>query len=501
MASSILERIKYPYYPIAVVIPVLSSITIVLDIPMLIWHCHQRNLAATSLVLWIIIMNLINVTNAIIWPRDNLAEWWDGNVLCDIESRLVIAAWVALPGGLACILRRLAKVLDTKNIVVAPSRAHRIRELIFDLLWCWVFPLLSMVMYYFVQTIRYFIYGIQGCGPGFHTSWASVVFVWIWPPIIDSFAAYYSVILVYRLYKYRSQFSHLVQARGQTNSRFLRLFAVAFIICIGTLPLVFYILYDNASALRFENDPYDWDTVHEHTGDMMLYVPSEGKVRYEVWIRIANGFLIFLLLGTGAEAYQLYKGWMVKLGLGKVVQALESSTVSMKTSWFSVSEKTKTVFKSKGSLASSSQATTVTDGSQSASIGHSSTTESMLKHPAPANAATKKPFGLKRLFQYSSARPNILPVSVIDTEDTSNLYFPKSWKTAKAAGKWRDSEQSTSTTNPQLDMTLVSGSPNVVAHAWSTERSPSTSEGPKGNAVTVRHEVSVESKKAGKEDV
>ncbi|KAF2811356.1 STE3-domain-containing protein [Mytilinidion resinicola] len=500
MDSSILEGISYPYYTVAVVIPVLSAITIVLDIPMLIWHCHQRNLAATSLVLWIMIMNLVNVINAIIWPRDNLTEWWNGNVLCDIESRLVIGAWVALPGGLACILRRLAKVLDTKNIVVAPSRAHRIRELVFDLLWCWVFPVLSMVMYYFVQTIRYFIYGIQGCGPGFHTSWASVVFVWIWPPIIDSFAAYYSVVLVYRLYKYRSQFSHLVNARGQTSSRFLRLFAVTFIICIGTLPLLFYILYDNASVLRTQNEAYDWGRVHEHTGDTVLYVPSNGKVRYEVWIRIANGYLIFLLLGTGAEAYQLYKGWLVKLGLGKVVQALESSTASVKTSWLSVSEKTKTAFKSKVSHASSSEATTVTDSSQTASIGQTSTTESMLKHPV-ANTTTKKPSAFKRLFQYSSARPNILPISVIDTEDTSNIYFPKSAKTAKAASKWRDSDQSASSSKPQLDMALVSGSPGIVAHAWSTERSPSTAEGLKDNAVTVRHEVLVESEKGRKVEV
>jgi pheromone a factor receptor len=121
-----------------------------------------------------------------------MTEWWDGHVLCDIETRIIVGSWVALPGGLACILRKLAKVLDTKNIVVAPSRSHRIRELVFDLLWCWIFPVVSMVMYYFVQTVRYFIYGISGCGPAFHTSWATVVFVWMWGPLLDFFAAYYA---------------------------------------------------------------------------------------------------------------------------------------------------------------------------------------------------------------------------------------------------------------------------------------------------------------------
>jgi pheromone a factor receptor len=303
------------------------------------------------------------------------------------------------------------------------------------------------------------------------------------------------VVLLVRLYRYRSQFSRLINAQNTTRSRFLRLFFLAFILIVGTLPLNLYILYDNTRALHGE--PYDWNRVHEHTGDMILSVPSNGHVRYEAWVRIAAGFLIFFHLGTGTDAGGIYRGWMEKLGLGKVLQAWGASTASVKTSWFSLSSKTKSAFKSKGSQTTSSTATVTSDPHRS-TVSKTSTTASMLKQPAlPERPTFKKPSFFSRLFQYAAPRPNILPVSVLDTADSSNIYFVKSAKAERAASanQWTKAEQAALYSRPRLDTAHVSGS---TATAWSTERSPSTAEGMKDDVVVVRHEVVVENEK--KED-
>ena len=89
-------------------------------------------------------------------------------------------------------MRKLAKVMDTKNIVMAPSRAQRIREAVLEILWCFGFPILLMLIYYIVQPIRYFLWGISGCNAAFDNSWPSVVLVMMWSPIVSLVGSYYS---------------------------------------------------------------------------------------------------------------------------------------------------------------------------------------------------------------------------------------------------------------------------------------------------------------------
>jgi pheromone a factor receptor len=187
-----MEPVSYPLYPEAVILSVLGGITVILGIPPFIWHLLQRNVAAASLVLWVILLNLTNFINPILWPRDNVPEWWKGQVLCDIEVRLFVGSTVALPGALACIMRKLAKVMDTKNIVMAPSRAQRVGEAVLEILWCFGFPILLMLIYYIVQPIRYFLWGISGCNAAFDDSWPSVVLVMMWSPIVSLVGSYYS---------------------------------------------------------------------------------------------------------------------------------------------------------------------------------------------------------------------------------------------------------------------------------------------------------------------
>lgn len=182
----------YPIYPMAIVLPFLALLSILLDIPPLIWHISQKNIAAWSLILWIIVTNFFLFINPFIWPRDNLLEWYNGKGLCDIQVRVVVGSVIALPCALVCIMRKLAMIMDTRNITIGARTNRRVRENVLEVLWCWGFPVLIMLVYYFVQSRRYFIIGISGCYPVYDASWPSIVAVWMWQPIILTVGSYYA---------------------------------------------------------------------------------------------------------------------------------------------------------------------------------------------------------------------------------------------------------------------------------------------------------------------
>lgn len=178
-------------YPLAVVLPLLSSMSSLLCIPPLILHAKNRNFPAAVLICWSLVLNLFNIINAFIWPTDDMESWWEGEGLCDIEVKVMAAGYVAVPGALVCIFRSLATVLDTDNAIVIPSRVQRLRKRFMEILFCGIVPVLAMVAHVFWQNGRYMIFGISGCVNNFDESWVSLVLAWIWPPIICLIAAYY----------------------------------------------------------------------------------------------------------------------------------------------------------------------------------------------------------------------------------------------------------------------------------------------------------------------
>ena len=182
----------FPVTPVAVVVPMLSLLTLILDIPPLVWHARNRNLAASSLVFWIILGNLMNLMNAFIWPTDDILTWWHGYGLCDIEVKLMIAEGFGVVGSLVCIMRNLAQVLNTKRTILNPSRADRRWHTITECLFCFGGPIYSMAVHYIVQPNRYYIFAISGCTISYDNSWPKLVLILIWPPILCLVAVYYS---------------------------------------------------------------------------------------------------------------------------------------------------------------------------------------------------------------------------------------------------------------------------------------------------------------------
>jgi pheromone a factor receptor len=125
-----------PLSPQAIILPVLAFPSWVLYIPPLFWQVRQGNIAAGSLILWVMMVNFFNSINPLIWPRDDLNEWWDGNIWWDIIVRIQVGAIVETTASTAMIVRRLARVMDTSNMTVSTSRNSKLKEKALETFWC-----------------------------------------------------------------------------------------------------------------------------------------------------------------------------------------------------------------------------------------------------------------------------------------------------------------------------------------------------------------------------
>lgn len=157
----------------------------------LILHWKNRNFPASMLMVWYIVLNIFNVVNAFIWPNEDTQKWYDGSVLCDIEVKVMVGSYVAVPGTLICIFRALAIVLDTSRATLVPSRRQRWQSRAFEFLFCVFVPLMAATMHIVYQGNRYFILQVSGCVTSLDQSWVSLALGYVWPLVVCLIASYY----------------------------------------------------------------------------------------------------------------------------------------------------------------------------------------------------------------------------------------------------------------------------------------------------------------------
>lgn len=192
---------EYPYYPMASAVAGLAFTAFALCIPPFIWHFGQENIAVWSLILWLMILNFLQFINALIWSRDDIFDWYNGRGLCDVEVTLTTCSSVALAACCTMMMRKLARVMDTRNMTVTQSRSSKRREKLLEAFWCWGYPVIFQFVYRIIQNHRYYIYGITGCVAPQSESWVSVVLGTMWPAITICFAAFYAGKLAYLSHK------------------------------------------------------------------------------------------------------------------------------------------------------------------------------------------------------------------------------------------------------------------------------------------------------------
>ncbi|KAL9046750.1 MAG: hypothetical protein Q9214_000497, partial [Letrouitia sp. 1 TL-2023] len=255
--------------PAAVIIALFALISILIDVPPIIWHIKNRNVAASSLIAWILFSNFCNFVNALIWPNLDVFNWWNGYIFCDIQVKLMVASWFGVTGSLVCITRDLALVLDTEKITLVPTRQQRWKRIIITTFLCFGFPIYAMLAHYIVQSNRYFITAVAGCTPSFYDTWIAIPLVFVWPPVLCFAGAYYADV---------------------------------------------------------PSDPYDWQEIHGQAWNDVILVPLYGAINFDRWIQITFGYVIFFFFGLGSDAMKMYRKWLLKCGLGRLYPRLNNQS-------------------------------------------------------------------------------------------------------------------------------------------------------------------------------
>lgn len=309
----------------AILLPILATVTCILCLPILINHIKSRNLAQSVLIAWIVLENVYNVINPLLWPTNDFGLWWNGVGLCDVESKLRLAGNMGYISALVCIYRQLAAILNTEQIVLAPSAAQCRRRIAIEITLCFGFPIYIMAAHYIVQSGRYYIFAITGCVPILDSSWLSVVLVLIWPGVMWLVAAIYCATIIRRLVKYRRQVSSILSASRSTynQSQFARVFAMATTLILIFVPVALYILVQNLSYGGVRNS-YSWTKTHDWTNSISFMASSTGE-NFGRWTEVATGFVVFITFGLGTNSISTYRRILLKLGCGRVFSHLKPS--------------------------------------------------------------------------------------------------------------------------------------------------------------------------------
>ncbi|KAJ4490521.1 pheromone A receptor-domain-containing protein [Lentinula aciculospora] len=144
----------------------------------------RTDVAQLALVLWLLVCNLIQGINSLIWAgnTDIHAPRW-----CDLVTKVLLGLVVAIPGVCICISVRLARVHESKEKQVSSKRL----QYILDCLFCFVIPVSYMCLHFVVQDHRFNIVENFGCSASVYPANQALVLMLL-PPVLLGFIAFFS---------------------------------------------------------------------------------------------------------------------------------------------------------------------------------------------------------------------------------------------------------------------------------------------------------------------
>ncbi|KAJ6542963.1 GPCR fungal pheromone mating factor, partial [Mycena capillaripes] len=130
------------------------------------------------MVLWLLLGNTVHAVNALVWASNTETRI---PIWCDIVTKLLVGATIALPGVCLCSARYL-ELLSSSRKIYPNTYSKRIHTLL-DVALCYVLPLLYMTLHFAVQDHRFDLVQNFGCSASIHRSTPAVL-IMIIPPLI-----------------------------------------------------------------------------------------------------------------------------------------------------------------------------------------------------------------------------------------------------------------------------------------------------------------------------
>ncbi|KAG2040967.1 pheromone A receptor-domain-containing protein [Suillus americanus] len=274
------------------------------------WHLEAWNTGTCLYMIWTGLSCLIQFINSIVW-RSNVINW--APVWCDISSKFIIGANVAIPACSLCINRRLYHIASVSS--VTKTRAQKRHDIMTDLAIGLGIPVLEMILQYIVQGHRFNIFEEVGCYPATFNTPPAYVLVFAWPLALGCISAYYCVRTIVELAQRRAQFMEFLSVnKNLSSSRYFRLMGLAGIEMLCTVPLGAYVIYLNATAQPVL--PWiSWADTHSNFSFVeqipsvlwRMSGPTVLSIELSRWLLIVCAFVFFAFFGFADEARKNYR--------------------------------------------------------------------------------------------------------------------------------------------------------------------------------------------------
>nr|VWO99367.1 Pheromone receptor CPRa1p [Ganoderma boninense] len=295
-----------PTYPAFPILALLGASFVLVPIP---WHLQAWNAGTCLFMIWTAVACLNLAINAIVWS-DNVIN--SAPVWCDISSRIIVAAGVALPSSSLCIQRRLYNIASIKSVSL--TRAEKRRAVLTDMAIGLGIPLLQVVFQYIVSGHRFDIYEGIGCYAYTYNTPLAYPFSFLWPLVIALVSGCYCVLTFITFLRRRAQFnSYLASNASLTANRYFRLMAIASLEIVCTIPLSAYGLYLNLTSgpmnswISWEDTHFNYSKVDQFPA-IIWRTDKNAVISFELtrWLAPFCAFVFFAFFGFAQEARMHY---------------------------------------------------------------------------------------------------------------------------------------------------------------------------------------------------
>lgn len=321
---------------VPVAFDVFSIVAFVLLFPILFIYGtgSQPNIPVCAIAGWFLFFNLRNAISMIAWSGGDVETWWLGRVWCDFDIRMNAAGQTGIFLALIACLINLIRIFSLKAKLM--DAKHGRRQMYLDLAICYTVPVILFAIYTPVTTVRYLVTQYLGCTASTDYSVVTLIFYLIWPPLFGTIAPALLLVLFWKVYKRgRSGTIEAISFTPQlSNVQFVRLTAIASIICLVLTPLSWCVAGVNFNNIANNGvTPVAWAHGKPDGWNEPVFVPYElfknaqfqdmGQTFVYAWVmqlcELILSFFVFGFYGTGAVARSFY---------GRVLRAVKLETVA-----------------------------------------------------------------------------------------------------------------------------------------------------------------------------
>ncbi|KAF8346504.1 pheromone A receptor-domain-containing protein [Amanita rubescens] len=262
----------------------------------------RKDLALSLVIAWLAICNLIQGINAVIWAGNSQLR---APVWCDIVTKLVLGAMIALSASCLCTMRKL-ELLASSRPLRLESR-HRTKWVVIEVIACVVVPVLYMATHLLFQNHRFDILQHYGCAASVYPATISLVFMWL-PPLVCCVLSFVLCgIIVHHSYQNTpSQFSQHIYARTSRKAGyFIRRLSVTIL-----TSMVLFIIISFSMIAGDTNAKMSWPLIHADFSIVHVVTSNnENPSIRSIWWGLRFISLVYILLAvTSGEVRDGTKG-------------------------------------------------------------------------------------------------------------------------------------------------------------------------------------------------